>query len=92
MCIKMVDSTGYACHLGRRLAAESRRNGSSCLKIVARPIVGHPAPVDAPNVLAPPQHLANEPLDRIDRQVSLTERRLSGLNHLGWVQQSKIHA
>ena len=70
MRIEMADGVGHARHLGRRPAGERWWYGPRCLEVVTRSIVGHPPPVDAPHVLAPPQHLPDEPLDRVDRQVA----------------------
>ena len=63
----------HACHVGLSLAGERRRNMSPVVQDVRFDVVG-PEPVEAPHVLAPADHLADETLGRVDRDLPVSVR------------------
>ena len=70
---------------------KSLRHVSGGHQLVLVAVLGHPQPVDPPDVLAPADHLADETLDRVDRRVSRAIGRLGCFDDFHGVQQAKVH-
>ena len=68
-------------HLGAGVAGERGREGPVGAERVRAAVVGHPQPVDAPHVLPPADHLADEPLGRRDAAPVPPGRRASAASH-----------
>ena len=84
-----VDGRRDAAH-ARRRARQRGRQGALGAERVLVAHAGHPQPVDAPHVLAPADHLADEALGRGDRHGPRAVRLLHRVAHLARVDHPEV--